>query len=299
MLGMVAQGGQVMRVFWVVLAILCLLATPGARAQTIASPEQFRDAVAARIQQLDPSAHITVRDSLSIGVSGATESTVNLVNAYREYSASPDSLNEIIDRFARAVTSSLVDAQDVRSRIVVILRPRAILNDAAQAAADLGPDAHAMTLIWRPFTGDLIQVVAIDGAETLRYATPDMLSDNHIGLDEAWSLAEANLPARLGQLLIVQLGRGRIYVASATSGLAPSALTQTARCGPGQRDFIALVTSRDTFMFALTGRRRDEERFLEAASRIVESGASDSRTAIRCSGGVWSEAPLPPIQRER
>src|SRR5262245_53563726 len=132
-------------------------------AQSAVAPAAFRDAVIARIQQFDPDADVAVRGALSFEIEGDLEITVRLDNAYAEYQRNPAEYAWFVDRYARFALAPRGEAGNERQRIVTVLRPRAVAEELARLEA--GRSGPPSTFLWRPFAGDLVQVVVLDSAE--------------------------------------------------------------------------------------------------------------------------------------
>lgn len=276
---------------WLVAAFFALMSWQTAEAQQLLTPREFTDAAVALIQHNAPNAQIERRDDLSINVRGATdggEYTMNFDNAYREYQANPAAMAEILDRWARMAAQGPEHAQ-MRERVVTVLRPRAMIDDfEAQSAAmrrqnDLPPSA----LVWRPFAGDLVEVVVFDGAESIQYALVESLQELDITPDVAWTIAPDNLPARLGELEVLGVGgtQNLIYVTGG-NGLAPSPLADSDFCATEQGpNFVFLIVDRNGYIAADRTKSAAVTEFRALLEQIMREGGSMSSTPIACQGG--------------
>ncbi|MEZ5958616.1 MAG: hypothetical protein R3C27_15545 [Hyphomonadaceae bacterium] len=279
-----------MRVWFVAVLFVCIGAF-SAQAQQVLTPREFGDAAIALIQHNAPQAQIERRDDLAIFVRGATddgEYVMNLDNAYREYQANPATLTDILDRWARIASQGPEYAQ-MRERIVTVLRPRAMIDEfeAQSAAIRSANDSPPSSLVWRPFAGDLVEVVVFDSAETIQYAMLETLEQIDITPETAWTIAPTNLPARLGELDVQGIGGTQhlIYITGG-NGLAPSPLADSDFCATEQGPtFIFLLVDRNGYIAADRTKSAAVSEFRALYEQIMREGGSMSSTPIACQGG--------------
>jgi hypothetical protein len=276
---------------WLVAALFALVSWQTAAAQQLLTPREFTDAAVALIQHLAPNAQIERRDDLSINVRGAAdggEYTMNFDNGYREYLANPASLTDVLDRWTRMAALGPEHAQ-MRERVITVLRPRSMIDEfEAQSAAirrtnGLPPSA----LVWRPFAGDLVEVVVFDGAESIQYALVESLQELDITPEIAWTIAPGNLPARLGEMEVLGVGgtQNLIYVTGG-NGLAPSPLADAAFCTTEQgANFVFLIVDRNGYIAADRTKSAAVTEFRALHEQIMRDGGSMSSTPIACQGG--------------
>lgn len=266
-----------------------------ASAQRLLSPSEFRDAAVAMIRAADPRAEIEPRGDLGVNIrrphdKEQPESWVNFDEAYRQYQADPAALNDILARWAGMTTHPLENSQ-MADRVVAIVRSRAVMEQlAAESAQARARSDHAPAdLLWRPLAGDLAEVLAFDGADTIQYAMEDALADLGLSVEQAWAAAPRNLPARLGQLDVSGVeGADRILYVTGGNGLAPSTLLEGGVCaGDEMRNYVFLVVDRNGY---LAGDRSDSvamRQFRDLIDELRRSGGSMSLTPLGChDGGV-------------
>jgi hypothetical protein len=269
---------------WLIAALFALVLWQPARAQQVLTHQEFGDAAVALLQHMAPEAQLERRDPLSVIVRRPNheipEFTVNFDNAYNEYVRDPAALTEILDHFVRFAVDPRENVQ-MRERIVVVLRPRAMIDEfqAMQTA-----DAPPSELVWRPFAGDLIEIIAFDGAETIQYAMVHTLQEIGVSPEEAWRIAPDNLPARLGSLeaQAVQGSENLVFVTSA-NGLTPSSLTNFCTV-EGSEGVIVLVVDRNGYVMAERNHPA-AMRQLRALYNELGNGGSMSMTPLACQGG--------------
>lgn len=174
-----------------------------------------------------------------------------------------------------------------------MLRPRATLDETLRR--ERVRRGERTTYLWRPFAGDLVEVLVLVGEGTVEYASLERLRAQRISAEEAWRLAPLNIAARVGELTIAPLQpNSPVRIASAGSGLATSVLTGGGRCMErGPAAVVALVIDRGEFIFVDPGAADAETRFFAAARAIIADGLSSSATPIRCVNGVWVAADGP------
>lgn len=265
------------------IASLCMLiavfALPSAWAQPLLSREQFRDRVVEEARRTYPTATVAPVGELAFSAKGlptGVDLNANLDNAYALYAADPETLADIVGRHVRALAVTDEAVGDERSRVVAIIRHRDLL------AAFRGRDP-----VWRPFVGDLVEIIAIDSAETIMIPPVNVLAGYGVTADEAWALAASNLRARLGPLRIGALEEGStVVVVAADSGLAPSILSDPAFCTAGEPDRFYFLLSREAFVSAdssLPGAEADFRRAVQELRR----GQTASDTPFVCRGGEY------------
>lgn len=230
------------------LAFALALFIQPADAQSPLTPVQFRDATIAAVLELNPDIVVHVENDLSFTVRrpDGSEQQVNLDYGYQRYVADPSALEPILDRWSRLAAQGPEFAQ-MPERIVAILRPRQFVDDY-QAAIDRAPPEHRSRLVSRPFAGDLLEVLVFDSAETVEYVTERALRDIGVTPEQAWALAPQNLPQRIGEMHISDIGYGGALISS-SNGLGPSALTMPEACsGPDALHYVFIVVERDAYL---------------------------------------------------
>lgn len=278
---------------WLTALFFALVLWQPAQAQQLLTPREFGDAAVATIQQVRPDATVERQDDLGLLVragagENAVEHTMNFESAYREYQGNPAALTEILQRWARLATQPPEHSQ-VRERIVSVLRPRAMIDQVqAQSAAIRQSNGYPPSeLVWRPFAGDLVEVVAFDGAETIQYALVASLADIDVSPDVAWTIAPGNLPARLGELEIAHVeGSEHLVYVTGGNGLAPSTLANRAFCSTeGGGSFVFLLVDRNGYLMADRSRPAALAEFRQLYQQIMRDGDAMSSTPLACQNG--------------
>jgi hypothetical protein len=271
-----------MRIILAAIAVLC--AASLAWAQDLMSPAQFQELYTQRVVGAAPGTAVTPLGALSLRItppSGDEDNglTVNLDRAYAEYSAGPDDVETILDRWVRFATQPIENAQ-MPERIVSVLRTRSHVDGYTRA---MSGDGQALRLVWRPFAGDLVEMIAFDSAEAIQFGTEDTLSDIGLSAEQAWALAPQNLPARLGALEHAVLAPGVTWVGGG-NGLAPSVLTNAGWCGaPENANALYLIVDRDSFLMA--ERPTGVDAIRRVRDGMLRDGNAFSATLLACEGG--------------
>jgi hypothetical protein len=276
---------------------LAFIAWPPASAQQLLSPSEFRDAAIAMIRAADPRAEVEVRDELGVNVrrpydAEMPEFFVNFDNAYLEYQNNPAALAAILQRWARVATGPAERSQ-MAERIVSVVRARAMVDSANRVAAGAreGSDQPPSPLIWRPFAGDLVEIIAFDGADTIQYATEEALADIGVTPERAWEMAPGNLPARLGELEIGGVeGGDRLAYVTGGNGLAPSTLTNI--CVRSTTAMLFLLVDRNGYVVAERGDSVAMGQFRDLLDELRRSGDALSLTPLGCQQGRVVEVAL-------
>lgn len=274
---------------WLLGAICALLLWQPAWAQQTLSPHEFREALIAEIMQARPDTEIGRRDPLSIVVRRPndpelTEFTMHLDNGYAEYAANPEAQADILGRWTRLATMSPDEAR-LRERLVTVLRPR---DTVEQFAAAVSAEAGAPPgLIWRPFAGDLVEMLAFDSAESIQYATSTTVAALALSEELAWAVAPDNLSERIGPLDVAGVeGTDNVAYVTGGNGLTPSTLADPRFCaseaGPS---LIFLIVERNGYVMADRTDATALAEFRALYNDIVGAGEPFSRTPIACDGG--------------
>lgn len=274
-----------------VAALVCaaLLCLEPAAAQQVQAPAQFRDAVMAAIREHAPGAQVEARGDLALHVRtpSGEDRTMDVSRAYSEYTADPASHDQIIARWARVSSLSADDVQRTE-RIVSILRPRTMVEAQERAVAQGGESAR---LVYRPFAGDLVEVLAFDSADALLMASRGALAELGLSEAQAWALAPNNLVQRAGRLELHPVrGQDTIAYVTGGNGLAPSALTDSELCAE-QHATLYLVVDRNGYFMNDPDAPGAATAFRAFVRPIIAAGESMSSTILTCRNGRLAEAP--------
>src|SRR5262245_36784693 len=143
---------------------LCL----GARAETL-PPGPFTTQFAQSLQAAVTASTVTVVRDLQITVRRAdrTSATVNLDNAYRDYSGDPKRFDSLIKIFAKALAGApQKEAKLDRTRIVPVIKDRLWL---AELQDIFKKQDAAQQPVFDDFNKELVVVYAEDSASRTRY----------------------------------------------------------------------------------------------------------------------------------
>lgn len=275
-----------MRHLAALVAALCVFAV-SAWAQA-AEPAAFRDAVIARVRAFEPGARIEARGPLSFTVDGDVEVAVNLTEAFADYGRRSAGHARLIDYYARAALAPLGGAA-TRQRIVLVLRTRAAAEELAMR--ERARDRRA-TILWRPFAGDLAEIVALESGGSVEFVTGERLASLGVGVQEAWSLAPANTAVRLRTPAAEPVEPGSSVLIARGENAASALLVREHCMEGGPATAIALVIGRGEVLFADLGQLGAEARFLAVARAVIADGLSSSQTPIACRNGVWEAQAL-------
>ncbi|MGE0743442.1 MAG: hypothetical protein AB7O98_19065 [Hyphomonadaceae bacterium] len=282
----VDAAGVLMRGLVAALFVLLLAQAP-AGAQDLMTPSEFRDAAIALIRAEVPEAQIEIRDELGITVrrpenQEMTEFSINFDNGYAEYQRNPDAVTDILDRWVSFAILPPEESQ-MAERVVAVLRTRDTLTSYAAALAQGETPA---TLVWRPFAGDLVEIIVFDGAETIQYASEQSLSDIGLTPDMAWAMAPGNLPARLGELEVGGVdGADRLVYVTGGNGLAPSSLTDAQTCSGDRATWGYLIVERNGFIATDLSDAVARVQFRDLFEDLLRQQASLSITPLACRDG--------------
>ena len=243
---------------------------------------QFRALLIARLKALDPAVDIDEPDSRTLHVkSGGKEETLAIENAWVAYRSNPNNSAVILDRWARLALGRLDQPPVDAARLVSVVRPAAILDQLS-------------TLVARPLAGDVVEALAFDSDEALRFATRSDLATLKLDEATAFKRGRANLKERIGSVNMGKLAgeEDGLEVISAESGLATGLLVSGATCGPDAPTGLGegmhvLVLDRNSYLWANDGDPYGMGAFRRFVGRHAAAKDLLSNTPLRCVAGRW------------
>lgn len=259
-----------------------------ANAESEMSAKAFRELFIARVEKALPGTRLKRLDdeTVEITLPGKARDRASLRMAYIEYLRDPEQVEDVISRVIATLSQDDSELAANADRLVVILRP-------PEPTVELGP-AEAEGLLTRPFAGDLVQVLAIDSAASIRYADAEDLGELGMTEDQAWARALANLPVRMGELDVGPLEEAEDLIAVGNeSGLAPSVLLLPGACDAGKSGLPILVLARHFFVQPADGTAETMGGFWRLAEFEKTSPEAFSREVIACRDGRWATVELP------
>lgn len=275
---------------WLVAALFALVSWQTAAAQQMLTRREFVDAAIATIQRAEPDARFERRGELGLFVQDAVipEATLNLNTAYDEYRANPSALTEILGRWTRIATHPPEDIQHAE-RLVVVLRPRAMVEQFARESAEMRVrhNRPPTELVWRPFVGDLVEVILFHGEELDQFAMVESLAQLNLTPEAAWALAPTNLSSLLGPVEPVGVnGAQHLVIIRDGNDLASSALLNPGFCAtPQGPTFIFLLLSPSAYVTANRSEPAAMREFWAFHRQLVGDRATMSETPFACEGG--------------
>ena len=203
-------------------------------------------------------------------------------NAYQRYLNKPEQLETIVGQMARSALGDNDLAAVTPESLVVLIRPMDYVTQ---------PGAENFKLLTRPFAGDFIEIVAVDGEETFTMTPADKIMPLFPDVAAAWARAEANTRAKMGRMEIETLEPG-VWTITNESSLALNFVTQPETWKihgvTMTGDPVAVFSQRNLLLLADGG---DKDR-LERVAMFVDQIAGDpeiiSTTMFIRHDGVWS-----------
>lgn len=253
----------------------------------VMSKAEFRLELRDAIVRLAPKAKVKMvdDDTLNVVPPGSKPkdgSSIFIGNAYDRYLNQPDALETIIGQMARlALDNGKLDAV-TQENLVVLIRP---IDYVTQ------PGFDKIKFLTRPFAGDFIQIVAVDGAETFQMTAADQITPAFLDEAAAWARAEANTRKKMGRMEIDTLEPG-VWTISNDSGLALNFVNQP----DTWKTYGVMMTGDPVAVFSqrnllLLTDSEDKDR-LERVAMFVDQLAGDpeiiSTTMFTRHDGVWS-----------
>jgi hypothetical protein len=253
----------------------------------VMSKAEFRLELRDAIVKLSPKAKVAFEgeDTLRVVQPGAKpEDAFSLYvgNAYERYLNDPEVLETIVGQMARTTLAANASASVTRESLVVLIRP---IDYVSQ------PNFQKIKFLTRPFAGDFIEIIAVDGEETFQMTPADQVTPLFPDEAAVWERAEANTRAKMGRMKIETL-EPRVWMITNDSSLALNFVNQpdtwkihgVTMTG----DPVAVFSQRNLLLLADGG---DKDR-LERVAKFVDQLAGDpeiiSTTMFTRHNGVWS-----------
>jgi len=267
-------------------AALMALALAGPAWAGVMSAAEFRLELRDAIIRLAPKAKVRLEgeDTLRVvrpGEKPKDASSLYVGNAYQRYLNDPEALETILGQMAR---TGLADAWTpvTQESLVVLIRPVDYVTQ---------PGFEKIKFLTRPFAGDFIEIVAVDGEETFQMTPADKITSLFPDAAAAWARAEANTRAKMGRMNIEAMEPG-VWTVTNESSLALNFVNQPdtwkAHGINMTGDPVAVFSQRNLLLLADGG---DKDR-LERVAMFVNQMAGDpeiiSTTIFTRHNGVWS-----------
>lgn len=274
---------------WVgqVAAVTIAFALAGPAWAGVMSKAEFRLELRDAIVRLSPKAKVAMEgdDTLRVSLPGAKPddgSSLFVGNAYERYLNQPDQLEAIVGQMARTAVATEDPAAITQESLVVLIRP---IDYVTQSGLD------KITFLTRPFAGDFVEIVAVDGAETFQMTAADKIVPLFPDEAAAWARAEANTRAKMGRMEIETLEPG-VWSITNESSLALSFVKQPDTWkvhGVTMTGDPVVVFMQRNLLLLVDGGDKDR---LKRVAMFVDQIAGDpeiiSTTMFTRHDGVWS-----------
>jgi len=274
------------RMAWIAAGIAAVMLAGPAWAGVM-SPFEFRLELRDAIHRLSPKAKIEMvgDDALRVVPPGSKPddgASLFIGNAYQRYLNKPELLETIVGQMARSALGDSDQAAVTPESLVVLIRPKDYVT---------APGAEKVKMLTRPFAGDFIEIIAVDGEETFTMPSADKVTPLFPDVAAAWARADANTRAKMGRMEIDTLEPG-VWTITNQSSLALNFVDQPdtwAVHGVTMTgDPVAVFSQRNLLLLVDGG---DKER-LERVAMFVDQIAGDpeiiSTTMFTRHNGVWS-----------
>lgn len=251
------------------------------------SRAEFRLELRDAIVKLAPKAKVEMVDDDTLrvvppGSKPKDGSSIFIGNAYDRYLNQPDALETIVGQMARLALEKDQFAKVTQDNLVVLIRPVDYVTQ---------PGFEKFKFLTRPFAGDFIQLIAVDGKETFQMTDADQIRSLFPDDEAAWARADANTREKMGRMEIDTLEPG-VWSITNQSSLALNFVNQpdtwTTHGVTMTGDPVAVFSQRNLLLLADGG---DKDR-LERVATFVDQIAGDpeiiSTTLFIRHDGVWS-----------
>jgi hypothetical protein len=201
---------------------------------------------------------------------------------YRSYVSDPGDLAFYVGKLVGPAGEGLkaLDGQGApldRNRLVVLLRPDAYLKSAEESRVEI---------VWRPFAGDMIAVLAQEDQGMFRYHPKQDLAAAGLNEVDAWALALDNLRKQHGSMQRTPNQAGAEHV-TAPSGVATGFLALPESCQVDGPDYDAHVVDRDSYFRADLGKPDASPMLAGYVAELLASPPVYSSNLLSCLDGHW------------
>lgn len=262
------------------------------------SKKQFLDHYVSELTRAAPQIKVVVVSDLELKIIGpdGEEKTQYLDNAYREYRANPEALDQTVARFVRVATTLIEGGGSALTadNAIVLVRSVAFVESYEALLIERGDTSKRGGLAYRPLPGGLIAIIAADRPDVYSYSMQEDVVETMGSLDRAWTVALANTPDLIGKPEGEEVGA--LVLVTTTGGAASSLMVvddfwvTLEKTGVGMP--VVLVTGRDSLLIGFEG-RRDSLRDLKLIARkmVEEPGEFDepmlSSALLAWRNGKW------------
>ncbi len=278
----------------VVAALFTLTLAAGSWAQEVLSPMQFTQYYRDIISQTYPELEFRITAELELSAKlGEEDMALYLSNAYTDYQASPEELENVVARYGRAI-SAQIQAQDdapVATQIVPVIKDVGYLEQVQTLMQEAQKDGKPKSsLVQIPLNAELFVLFVFDSEYSMRFVTEEDVQELGLAKSELIGLGLENLfnvvPGLSGEGDASRLS----YLVADSNYEASFILLDelwTKENFPVMGEIVIAVPSRDAVL--ITG--SDDKESLQAIRQIIDenefSHAISERFFIRLDGG-WA-----------
>jgi uncharacterized protein YtpQ (UPF0354 family) len=222
-----------------------------------------------------PTARFAIIDDSTINAKlEGKDVRISVDNAYREYQAEPDSLQEILHRYI-LVSSEIFNPKEKISvdRIIPIIKPVEYLNDLKNLAKNMGATKD-FEGVYEKYNEQLIIVYAEDTKSSLSYLTQDDLTTLSINQDSLRMVATKNLDRLLTN--IQRQGDDGTYMLTAGGNYETSMILLnnifTKESLPVNGDFVVAIPNRDMLLITGSNDKTGIQKIKEISTKTFQTG---------------------------
>lgn len=232
------------------------------------STEEFTERYVQILQKNHPAVKYTIDSSLTVtaSVSGSDYKHF-LDNAYREYQAEPDSMEQVFNRYAQATRDLYVQNEQVQiDNIVPLIKSKDFLDEVKQMT-------HSV--VYEDYNSELIIVYGQDTENNIRYFGENIFAEQKIKQDSLLPIALKNLNRVLPKLEL--MGDKGKYMLVAGGDYEASLLLLTSLWTPEnfqvEGDIVVAIPNRDVLLVVGSKNKKDVEELRKTAREQYEAGS--------------------------
>ena len=210
-----------------------------------------------------PTTKFTIVDDSTIESSFPDDDvTISVVNAYKEYQAEPNSLQEILTKYLTVASELYVSKEKLSiDNIVPIIKPNSFVHDVQGA--------------YEKYNDQLIIAYAEDKKEYIRYITDDDIKSLSVNKDLLKQTAIKNLDKLLTS--IQRQDDDGVYMVTAGGDYEASIILLdkifTKELLPVNGDFVITIPNRDMLLVTGSNDKAGIARIREIAKKSFETGS--------------------------
>lgn len=270
-----------MRYLLVILLTMLVIGCNQSHEQNILSEEEFTDAYIVKLNAKEATLSIERKGSLELEVRDSSDNRLKIYlgNAYKEYQQAPESRDNILDDFARAMLETIHTSEskhqiDVK-RIVPVIKDAEYLAEIKQSLGKAADNPSKFDIYYETLNNDLLVFYAVDNEQSLKYLGREELNSVRMNTTDLRQQSLTNLKATLPE--IKKHGESGTYMVTAGGVYEASLLLMdslwTKDTFKVHGDIVVSIPSRDLLLVTGSKDNQGLARVRKVAQEAMDEGS--------------------------